>query len=144
MAARILDGKAIAAKVRGEVAQGVARFREAHGRPPGLDVVLVGEDLASRLRSQQREGGQRSRHAERVHRLAATATAAEILALIDELNHDDRLDGFLVQLPLPKALPETTILDAVSPAKDVDGFIQSMPACSLSVARSSHRATHAA
>ena len=123
MAARILDGKAIAAKVRGEVAQGVARFLEANGRPPGLDVVLVGEDPASQVYVRNKEKaanevGMRSR----VHRLAATATAGEILALNHALNQDDLLDGFLVQLPLPKGLPETEILDAVSPDKDVDGL----------------------
>ena len=123
MTGRILDGKAIAAKVRGEVAQGVARFRDAHGRPPGLDVVLVGDDPASQVYVRNKEKaatevGMRGR----VHRLAATTSAADLLALLDRLNREEEVDGFLVQLPLPKGLPETEILDAVSPLKDVDGL----------------------
>jgi methylenetetrahydrofolate dehydrogenase (NADP+)/methenyltetrahydrofolate cyclohydrolase len=123
MTAKILDGKAIAAKVRSEVAAGVARFRETEGRPPGLDVVLVGDDPASQIYVRNKEKaatevGMRSR----VHRLPAATSAADLLALIDRLNRDDELDGFLVQLPLPRALPETAILDAVSPSKDVDGL----------------------
>jgi len=123
MGAQILDGKAIAAKVRAEVASGVAKFREAHGRPPGLDVVLVGDDPASQVYVRNKEKaanevGMRGR----VHRLPATISAAEIFALIDRLNRDDEVDGFLVQLPLPRGLPETEILDGVSPLKDVDGL----------------------
>ncbi len=123
MTAKILDGKAIAAKVRSEVAVGVVRFRETQGRPPGLDVVLVGDDAASQVYVRNKEKaaaevGMRSR----VHRLPAATSAADLLALIDRLNRDDELDGFLVQLPLPRALPETAILDAVSPSKDVDGL----------------------
>jgi methylenetetrahydrofolate dehydrogenase (NADP+)/methenyltetrahydrofolate cyclohydrolase len=123
MTAKILDGKAIAAKVRSEVALGVARFRETEGRAPGLDVVLVGDDPASQVYVRNKEKaatevGMRSR----VHRLPAATSAADLLALIDRLNKDDELDGFLVQLPLPRALPETAILDAVSPSKDVDGL----------------------
>jgi methylenetetrahydrofolate dehydrogenase (NADP+)/methenyltetrahydrofolate cyclohydrolase len=123
MTGRILDGKAIAAKVRSEVAEGVARFREAHGRPPGLDVVLVGDDPASQVYVRNKEKaatevGMRGR----VHRLPATTSASELLALLDRLNREEEVDGFLVQLPLPKGLPETEILDAVSPAKDVDGL----------------------
>jgi methylenetetrahydrofolate dehydrogenase (NADP+)/methenyltetrahydrofolate cyclohydrolase len=123
MTAKILDGKAIAAKVRSEVATGVARFRDEHGRPPGLDVVLVGDDPASQVYVRNKEKaatevGMRSR----VHRLPAATTAADLLALIEKLNRDDELDGFLVQLPLPRGLPETAILDAVAPSKDVDGL----------------------
>lgn len=123
MSGRILDGKAIAAKVRSEVAVGVASFRDASGRPPGLDVVLVGDDPASQVYVRNKEKaatevGMRGR----VHRLPATASATDLLGLVDQLNHDDLVDGFLVQLPLPRALPETQILDAVSPQKDVDGL----------------------
>jgi methylenetetrahydrofolate dehydrogenase (NADP+)/methenyltetrahydrofolate cyclohydrolase len=123
MAAKILDGKSIAAKVRAEVAAGVARFRDARGRPPGLDVVLVGDDPASQVYVRNKEKaatevGMRGR----VHRLASTASESEVLALVDQLNRDDAVDGFLVQLPLPRGLPETRILDAVSPQKDVDGL----------------------
>jgi len=123
MTARILDGKAIAMKLRGEVAQGVARFREAHGRPPGLDVILVGDDPASQIYVRNKEKaaaevGMRGR----VHRLPATTTADELRLTIEALNADDAVDGFLVQLPLPSGLPETAMLDRVSPAKDVDGL----------------------
>jgi methylenetetrahydrofolate dehydrogenase (NADP+)/methenyltetrahydrofolate cyclohydrolase len=123
MSGRILDGKTIAAKVRSEVAVGVASFRDASGRPPGLDVVLVGDDPASQVYVRNKEKaatevGMRGR----VHRLPATASATDLLGLVDQLNHDDLVDGFLVQLPLPRALPETQILDAVSPQKDVDGL----------------------
>jgi methylenetetrahydrofolate dehydrogenase (NADP+) / methenyltetrahydrofolate cyclohydrolase len=123
MAAQILDGKAIAAGVRREVAEGVARFRAAHGRAPGLDVVLVGEDPASQVYVRNKEKaatevGMRGR----VHRLFGTASARELLDLIADLNSNDDVDGFLIQLPLPRGLPETEILDAVSPQKDVDGL----------------------
>src|SRR5258706_1412163 len=102
MTAKILDGKAIAAKVRSEVAVGVARFRETHGRPPGLDVILVGDDPASQVYVRNKEKaaaevGMRGR----VHRLASTTTADELERTIESLNADDGVDGFLVQLPLP-------------------------------------------
>ncbi|MET0595216.1 MAG: bifunctional methylenetetrahydrofolate dehydrogenase/methenyltetrahydrofolate cyclohydrolase FolD [Polyangiaceae bacterium] len=123
MPAQILDGKAIAAKVRAEVAVGVAAFRAERGRAPGLDVILVGDDPASQVYVRNKEKaatevGMRGR----VHRLAATTTEAEVRAAIDGLNADPEVDGFLVQLPLPKGLPETSLLDRVSPAKDVDGL----------------------
>jgi len=123
MTARILDGKAIAMKVRSEVAKGVARFVETHRRPPGLDVILVGDDPASQVyvRGKEKaaaEVGMRGR----VHRLPATTTAEELVRTIEALNADDEVDGFLVQLPLPAGIPETAMLDRVSPAKDVDGL----------------------
>jgi methylenetetrahydrofolate dehydrogenase (NADP+)/methenyltetrahydrofolate cyclohydrolase len=123
MPAQILDGKAIAAKVRAEVAAGVAAFRAENGRVPGLDVILVGDDPASQVYVRNKEKaalevGMRGR----VHRLFATASEAEVRACIDRLNADPEVDGFLVQLPLPKGLPEMALLDGVSPAKDVDGL----------------------
>ncbi len=123
MTAQILDGKAIAAKVRAEVAVGVAAFRAERGRVPGLDVILVGDDPASQVYVRNKEKaatevGMRGR----VHRLAATATEADVRSAIEGLNADPEVDGFLVQLPLPKGLPETSLLDRVSPAKDVDGL----------------------
>jgi methylenetetrahydrofolate dehydrogenase (NADP+)/methenyltetrahydrofolate cyclohydrolase len=123
MPAQILDGKAIAAKVRAEVAAGVAQFRASIGRVPGLDVILVGDDPASQVYVRNKEKaalevGMRGR----VHRLAATASEAEVRSCIEQRNADDEVDGFLVQLPLPAALPETALLDAVAPAKDVDGL----------------------
>ncbi|HEX9295058.1 MAG TPA: bifunctional methylenetetrahydrofolate dehydrogenase/methenyltetrahydrofolate cyclohydrolase FolD [Polyangiaceae bacterium] len=123
MAARILDGRAIAAKVRGEVAEGVARFRESHGRPPGLDVILVGDDPASDVyvRNKEKAAAEVGMRGQ-LHRLPSTTSADELLTNIDQLNRNDEVDGFLVQLPLPGGLPETVILDRVSPAKDVDGL----------------------
>jgi methylenetetrahydrofolate dehydrogenase (NADP+)/methenyltetrahydrofolate cyclohydrolase len=123
MPAQILDGKAIAAKVRAEVAAGVAQFRASFGRVPGLDVILVGDDPASHVYVRNKEKaalevGMRGR----VHRLAATASEAEVRGSIEQLNGDDAVDGFLVQLPLPAGLPETALLDAVAPSKDVDGL----------------------
>ena len=123
MPAQILDGKAIAAKVRAEVASGVTQFVASFGRPPGLDVVLVGDDPASQVYVRNKEKaalevGMRGR----VHRLAATATEADVRGRIEQLNGDDAVDGFLVQLPLPPGLPETALLDGVAPAKDVDGL----------------------
>ncbi|AUX22938.1 bifunctional protein FolD [Sorangium cellulosum] len=123
MAAKILDGKAIAQKVRDEVREGAARFAAAHGRSPGLDVVLVGDDPASVTHTRNKEKqsndvGMRGR----LHRLAADTTEAALLARIAELNADDTVDGILVQLPLPPHLREQRVLDAVDPAKDVDGL----------------------
>ncbi len=119
----VLDGKAVAAKVRAEVARDVGVFRAAHGRVPGLDVVLVGADPASEVYVRHKEKacdevGMRGR----VHRLPATTTQAELLALLEGLNADASVDGVLVQLPLPRGLDEKAILDAVHPSKDVDGF----------------------
>ncbi|MGK3963202.1 bifunctional methylenetetrahydrofolate dehydrogenase/methenyltetrahydrofolate cyclohydrolase FolD [Sorangium sp. So ce118] len=123
MAAKILDGKAIAQKVRDEVREGVARFAAAHGRPPGLDVLLVSDDPASvtHTRNKERmsnEVGMRGR----LRALPAETTEAELLAFIAELNADETVDGILVQLPLPGHIREHRALGAVDPAKDVDGL----------------------
>ena len=123
MAARLIDGKAIAQKVRDEVKEGVARFVADHGRPPGLDVVLVGDDPASHVYTRNKEKasnevGMRGR----LHRLAATTSESDLLALVRELVADAAVDGILVQLPLPKHIRDDRVLDAVDPSKDVDGF----------------------
>ncbi len=123
MTARIIDGKAQAQALRNEVAADVARFTAAHGVAPGLAVVLVGDDPASHVyvaskAKQTVEVGMRSFE----HRLDAAAPEAELLALIAGLNADDAVDGILVQLPLPKHIDSAAVLDAISPAKDVDGF----------------------
>jgi methylenetetrahydrofolate dehydrogenase (NADP+)/methenyltetrahydrofolate cyclohydrolase len=123
MTARLLDGKAIAEKVRGEVKVEVARFVAAHGRPPGLDVVLVGENQASLVYTRNKEKasnevGMRGR----LHRLPESTTEDELLALLGALVADPTVDGILVQLPLPKGIREDRVLDAVDPRKDVDGF----------------------
>ena len=123
MAATIIDGKAFAAEVRKKVAGHVARLKEAHDITPGLAVVLVGEDPASQVyvRSKgkmTREVGMKSVE----HKLPADVGQEELLALIDDLNNDPEIHGILVQLPLPDHLDEKRVVNAVSPAKDVDGF----------------------
>jgi methylenetetrahydrofolate dehydrogenase (NADP+)/methenyltetrahydrofolate cyclohydrolase len=124
MKARIIDGKAIAQKVRDEVKAEVARFAAQHGRSPGLDVVLVGDDPASAVYTRNKEKaavevGIRGR----LHRLPAGTSEVELLALVASLSGDDAVDGILVQLPLPKHLREERVLDAVDPRKDVDGLL---------------------
>ncbi len=123
MDTQLLDGKAIAQKVRDEVQRDVARFVTEHGRPPGLHVVLVGDDPASAVYTRNKEKasvevGMRGQ----LHRLDADTSEADLLALIAQLNADDAVDGILVQLPLPKGIREEKVLDAVDPRKDVDGF----------------------
>jgi methylenetetrahydrofolate dehydrogenase (NADP+)/methenyltetrahydrofolate cyclohydrolase len=123
MTAEIIDGKAFAATVVGEVAGEVAAIRAAGGRAPGLAVVLVGEDPASQVyvRNKARttkEAGMESFE----FRLAAETSQASLLSLIAELNDDPRVDGILVQLPLPRHIDSARVLDAISPDKDVDGF----------------------
>jgi methylenetetrahydrofolate dehydrogenase (NADP+)/methenyltetrahydrofolate cyclohydrolase len=121
--AQIIDGKQIAAELRGRVAGAVAGLKEQHGIVPGLAVVLVGEDPASQVyvgskAKQTVEAGMRSFE----HRLSAETGEAELLALVARLNADDAVDGILVQLPLPKHIDATKVLEAIDPAKDVDGF----------------------
>ncbi|HRT05860.1 MAG TPA: bifunctional methylenetetrahydrofolate dehydrogenase/methenyltetrahydrofolate cyclohydrolase FolD [Kiritimatiellia bacterium] len=123
MAARILDGKSLAADLRAEIAAGVADLQAATGRVPGLAVVLVGDDPASRSYVAGKgkacaAAGIYSRQLD----LPATATRAEILATVRALNADDAIDGILVQLPLPDSSIEREIIEAIDPAKDVDGF----------------------
>ena len=123
MTARSIDGKAIAQKVRDEVKGEVIRFVAEHGRPPGLDVVLVGDDPASQVYTRNKEKasievGMRGR----LHRLPSDTSEADVIALVTSLVADDSVDGILVQLPLPRHIREARVLDAVSPAKDVDGF----------------------
>ena len=123
MSAIVLDGKKLAETVRAEARIAVEVFQRTHGRPPGLDVVIVGEDPASQVYTRNKEkasveAGMRGR----LHSLPATTTEAELLAVIAALNADDAVDGILIQLPLPKQITEQRVLDAVDPAKDVDGF----------------------
>lgn len=123
MPAIILDGRAIAESVRAEVARDAARFRETHGRPPGLEVVLVGEDPASQVYVRNKEkAAEKSGIRGAVHRLPASTTQDELLALLARLNADDTVDGILVQLPVPEGLDELATTDAIDPLKDVDGL----------------------
>ncbi|HEY5712051.1 MAG TPA: bifunctional methylenetetrahydrofolate dehydrogenase/methenyltetrahydrofolate cyclohydrolase FolD [Allosphingosinicella sp.] len=122
-AAAIIDGKAFAEGLRGRVAAAVPAFAAAAGRPPGLAVVLVGEDTASQV--YVRSKGKATEAAGMVsfeHRLPATAGQAELIALVDALNGDERVDGILVQLPLPDGIDDKAVIAAIDPAKDVDGF----------------------
>ncbi len=123
MSAARIDGRAFAARLRERVAAAVPAFAEAAGRAPGLAVVLVGDDPASAVyvRSKGRattEAGMASFE----HRLPDSVSQEELLALIDTLNDDDAVDGILVQLPLPAGIDDKAVIEAVDPAKDVDGF----------------------
>jgi len=122
MAAQIIDGKAIAAKVRGRIAGQVEQLK-AQGVTPGLAVVLVGEDPASKVYVGMKkklciELGMHSSD----HELPADTSEAQLLALIDQLNNDDKIHGILVQLPLPAQIDTDKVLEAISPLKDADGF----------------------
>ena len=123
MTAKVIDGKAFAAKVRAQVAIHVARLKADHGIQPGLAVVLVGEDPASQVYV-------RNKHASTIevgmasfeHRLSPATGEADLLALIDALNADPKVHGILVQLPLPGHLNSDLVINRIDPAKDVDGF----------------------
>ena len=123
MTAKIIDGKAIAADVRKKVAADVASIKAAHGFVPGLAVVLVGEDPASKVyvknkAEQTVETGMLSWE----HKLPAETSEADLLALVHKLNNDPAVNGILVQLPLPKHINSEKVLNAIDPDKDVDGF----------------------
>ncbi|RZV46732.1 MAG: bifunctional methylenetetrahydrofolate dehydrogenase/methenyltetrahydrofolate cyclohydrolase FolD [Sphingomonadaceae bacterium] len=118
-----IDGKASALDVRQQVAKGVEAFRKQTGRAPGLAVVLVGDDPASTVYVGSKgkatlEAGMESF----THRLPADTTQDELLSLVERLNDDSKVDGILVQLPLPDQIDADAVLDAIDPAKDVDGF----------------------
>jgi methylenetetrahydrofolate dehydrogenase (NADP+)/methenyltetrahydrofolate cyclohydrolase len=123
MTAHIIDGKAFSAKVQQMVTDHVTAMKADHGITPGLAVVLVGEDPASEVyvRSKGKrtvEAGMNSYE----HRLDATTSQANLLALIDQLNADQSVHGILVQLPLPDHIDSALVINAIDPAKDVDGF----------------------
>lgn len=123
MAARVIDGKAVAAAVRERVKVDVAAYEEETGRTPGLATVLVGEDPASQVyvgmkRRNTEEVGMRSIH----HEPDASIREEELLGLVRDLNEDDAVDGILVQLPLPAQISEDAIVAAIDPKKDVDGL----------------------
>jgi methylenetetrahydrofolate dehydrogenase (NADP+)/methenyltetrahydrofolate cyclohydrolase len=123
MTAHIIDGKAIAAALRGKVAAEVMRLTAEHGLTPGLAVVLAGNNPASESyvgskAKATKEAGMNSFD----HRLPDTVGEAELLALVQKLNADPAVHGILVQLPLPKQIDAQKVLDTIDPAKDVDGF----------------------
>jgi methylenetetrahydrofolate dehydrogenase (NADP+) / methenyltetrahydrofolate cyclohydrolase len=120
---RIIDGKAFAEGLRRRVAAKVAELKAGHGFAPGLAVVLVGEDPASQVyvrnkAKQTVETGMASFE----HKLSRDTSEADLLALVKRLNADSEVNGILVQLPLPKQIDPQAVLDAIDPAKDVDGF----------------------
>jgi methylenetetrahydrofolate dehydrogenase (NADP+)/methenyltetrahydrofolate cyclohydrolase len=123
MTAQLIDGKQIAARVRAEVQERAAAFAKARGRKPGLEVVLVGDDPASHVYVNSKEKASNEAGIRgAVHRLPATATQAEVVALVQQLNARDDVDGILVQLPLPKHIDSETVIATVDPKKDVDGL----------------------
>lgn len=123
MTARIIDGKAVAAELRAEIGREVTALKAAGKPVPGLHVVLVGEDPASKVYVASKEKLAAEIGMNSVaHRLPAETTETALLAKIAELNADDGVDGILVQLPLPKHIDTGRIIDAIDPAKDVDGL----------------------
>lgn len=123
MSAEILDGKAIAADVRQNVKQRVGEITASGKRAPGLAVVLVGENPASQVyvRNKRKACEEVGFYSE-LHELSATATEQELLALVDNLNAKNAIDGILVQLPLPDHIDEEAVIERILPTKDVDGF----------------------
>jgi methylenetetrahydrofolate dehydrogenase (NADP+) / methenyltetrahydrofolate cyclohydrolase len=123
MSAQRLDGKAIATEIRGEVRKRVDDILAEGGRPPGLAVVLVGANPASQVyvRNKRAACAEVGFHSE-MHELPASVSQATLLDLIDRLNADPKIDGILVQLPLPEQIDEAAVTDRILPTKDVDGF----------------------
>lgn len=123
MTAQLIDGKAIAARLRQEIAKRVAERRQQGLRAPGLAVILVGSDPASQVYvAHKRKDCVEVGFESRAYDLPETTTQAELLSLIDSLNADSAIDGILVQLPLPKHLDASSLLERIRPDKDVDGF----------------------
>ncbi|UGV24586.1 bifunctional methylenetetrahydrofolate dehydrogenase/methenyltetrahydrofolate cyclohydrolase FolD [Rhodopseudomonas boonkerdii] len=123
MTASVIDGKAIAAELRARVAAEVTRVKQDHGLTPGLAVVLVGNDPASEVyvrskHKQTQEAGMASFE----HVLPADVAQGDLIALVQKLNNDPTVHGILVQLPLPKGLDTQAVINAIDPAKDVDGL----------------------
>ena len=123
MTAKRIDGKAAAAAIRETVASRVHDFAQRIGRPPGLATVLVGEDPASAVyvRSKNRATAEAGM-AGFAHNLPDTISEAELLQVVSDLNADERIDGILVQLPLPTQIDATRVIETIEPGKDVDGF----------------------
>ncbi|MGC3872153.1 bifunctional methylenetetrahydrofolate dehydrogenase/methenyltetrahydrofolate cyclohydrolase FolD [Halomonas sp. GXIMD04776] len=121
--ATVIDGRAFAQTLRAEIAVNAASFADRQGRQPGLAVVLVGDDPASHVYvSAKVRQASEAGIASFPHRLDSSTSESELLALIAALNADERVDGILVQLPLPNHIDENMVIEAIDPAKDVDGF----------------------
>lgn len=120
---KILDGKETAKLLRAEFANRVSELKEKHGRAPGLAVIIVGEDPASKVYVRNKKlGCDEVGFNSRVYELDNDTPEDKLLALIDKLNRDDEIDGILVQLPLPKQIDPDKVIAAISPEKDVDAF----------------------
>nr|WP_298140314.1 bifunctional methylenetetrahydrofolate dehydrogenase/methenyltetrahydrofolate cyclohydrolase FolD [uncultured Pseudomonas sp.] len=123
MTAKLIDGKAIAASLRLQIAKRVAERREQGKRAPGLAVILVGSDPASMVYvSHKRKDCEEVGFMSQAYDLPANTSQADLMALIDKLNDDPAIDGILVQLPLPEHLDASLLLERIRPDKDVDGF----------------------
>lgn len=123
MSAQIIDGKAIAAEIRQTIKGAVADMLELGRRPPGLAVVLVGEDPASQVYVRNKERScEEVGFLSELHRLPEDTSEKALLRLIDDLNARDEIDGILVQLPLPGHIDEEAVIERIMPTKDVDGF----------------------
>ena len=123
MAAEIIDGKKIAETIRAELAEEIKSLKEQHNITPGLAVVLVGENPASQVyvKMKNKACHDIGIYSEQ-HTLAVDTSEADLLQLVNDLNHDDKINGILVQLPLPDHIDEHKILNTILPEKDVDGF----------------------
>lgn len=121
--AKIIDGKAVASQIREEIAQQVAALKRERPVPPGLAVILVGDDPASQVyvRSKERQA-QEAGFKSVAYRRPSDISEEQLITLIEGLNEDPTIDGILVQLPLPAHIDEAVVINAISPAKDVDGF----------------------
>ncbi len=123
MSAKILDGKALAARMRKTLTTEVAELTEKHGRAPGLAVILVGSDPASQVYVRNKKSGCANMGIESfAHDLPADTTQQHLLGLISELNANPKVDGILVQLPVPDHINPDSLIEAIDPGKDVDGF----------------------
>ncbi len=123
MTAEVIDGVAMAAEIRAEVAEGVAEVKAKHGVTPGIAVVLVGDNPASAIyvRNKDRAATEAGMEAQ-ICRLPAEATQDEVLGQVSKINEDPRIHGMIVQLPLPDQVSEETVIEAINPDKDVDGL----------------------
>lgn len=121
--AKILDGKAVSQKVKNALKGETEKFVSEHGIKPGLAVVIVGDDPASRVyvNSKKKACAEIGYYSEE-HALPESTTESELLSLVEKLNNDDKIHGILVQLPLPKHINEEKIINAINPKKDVDAF----------------------
>src|SRR5215472_15871070 len=123
MAAQLMDGRQLAEQVKGDARRAIAATMASGARRPGLAVVKVGDDPASAVYVRgKRHACEEVGIVSFAYDLPAATAEAELLELIDELNADPRVDGILVQLPLPDQIDRTAVIERIDPAKDVDGF----------------------